>query len=44
MADFFSYELAKAAQVLVNDMFCLKLGETLVITADTQSDQRVIDA
>ena len=44
MSDIYEYELHKAAYILVNDMLRLKPGETLVITADTQSDMRVVDA
>jgi len=44
MAKLFAYELAKAAQILMKDMFHLKPGETFVISADTQSDQRVVEA
>ena len=40
----FEYELNKAAHILVNDMLRLKPGETIVITADTQSDMRVVDS
>lgn len=40
----YEYELTKAARTLVEDMFQLKKGETLVITADTESDQRVVEA
>lgn len=44
MTQHYEYELSRAAYILVNQMFCLKAGETLVITADTQSDMRVVDA
>lgn len=44
MTAFYEYELTKAASILVNEMFCLKPGETFVITADTQTDMRVVDA
>jgi leucyl aminopeptidase (aminopeptidase T) len=44
MSQSFDYELARAAHILVNEMFRLKPGETFVITADTQSDMRVVDA
>jgi 2,5-dihydroxypyridine 5,6-dioxygenase len=40
----FEYELNKAALILVKDMFCLKTGETFIITADTQSDMNVVQA
>jgi leucyl aminopeptidase (aminopeptidase T) len=38
------YELAGAAQRLAVDMLCLKPGETLIITADTESDMEVVRA
>ena len=44
MNDKFEYELNKAAHILVNDMFRLQPGETFVITADTESDMRVVHA
>jgi len=44
MPQHYEYELAKAAYKLVSQMFKLKAGETLVITADTESDPRVVDA
>ncbi len=40
----YEYELTKAAKCLVEDMFQLKEGETFIITADTESDRRVVDA
>jgi leucyl aminopeptidase (aminopeptidase T) len=44
LPDFFEYELALAAQKLTRDMFRLTKGETFIITADTQSDMRVVEA
>ncbi len=44
MSKLFEYELHKAASILVQDMFRLQPGETFVITADTGSDQRVVQA
>jgi len=40
----YDYELAKAADILVRELFELKSGETFVITADTESDWRVVNA
>lgn len=40
----YEYELGKAADILVNELFKLKKDETFVITADTESDSRVVDA
>lgn len=40
----YEFELGKASDVLVNELFKLKEGETLIITADTLSDKRVVDA
>lgn len=44
MTKLYEYELGKAADMLVNKMFQLKEGETFVITADTESDERVVNA
>ncbi|GAB6178688.1 aminopeptidase [Desulfotomaculum defluvii] len=44
MAKLYEYELQRAADVLMKDMFQLKSGETIVITADTESDERVVNA
>jgi len=40
----YEYELGKAADIVVRDLFALKPGETFVITADTESDSHVVDA
>ena len=44
MSYMYEYELGKAADMLVRDSFKLKEGEIFVITADTKSDRRVVDA
>ena len=44
MPQYYEYELAKAAHKLVTEMLKLKPDETIVITADTESDPRVVDA
>lgn len=44
MSYLYEYELGKAADVLVRELLKLKEGETFVITADTGSDKRVVDA
>ncbi|AEF93512.1 hypothetical protein Desca_0623 [Desulfotomaculum nigrificans CO-1-SRB] len=44
MTKLYEYELQKAADILMRDMFRLKPGETIVITADTESDDRVVNA
>ncbi|MCD6473160.1 aminopeptidase [Candidatus Aerophobetes bacterium] len=41
---FYEYELGKASDILTRELFKLKKGETFVITADTESDPRVVDA
>ncbi len=41
---YYEYELGKAAKILCEELFKLKPGETFVITADTESDDRVVDA
>ena len=38
------WELTKAARTLVRELFKLRPGETLAITADTETDERVVDA
>ena len=44
MSYYYEYELGKAAKILCEDLFKLKPGETFIITADTGSDARVVDA
>lgn len=45
MSEFlYEYELGKAAKILCEQMFKFKPGETFVITADTESDRRVVEA
>lgn len=44
MPGFYDYELQKAADVIVRELFKLKEGELFVITADTESHERVVDA
>ncbi|MEM3627388.1 MAG: aminopeptidase [Candidatus Bathyarchaeia archaeon] len=44
MPQYYEYELAKAAHKLVSEMLKLKPNETLVVTADTESDPRIVDA
>ncbi len=40
----YQYELVKACDILVRELFKLKPGETFIITADTENDPRVVDA
>ncbi len=44
MPKLYEFELGKAADILVKELFKLKEGETMVITADTESDERVVNA
>jgi leucyl aminopeptidase (aminopeptidase T) len=44
MPAYYEYELGKTADIIARDLFELKPGETLVVTADTESDERVVDA
>ena len=44
MPRYYEYELAKATYKLVSKCFKLKPGETFVVTADTESDPRVVEA
>jgi len=41
---YYEYELGKACKILTEKLFKLKPGETFIITADTESDPRVVDA
>ncbi len=43
MPQYVEWELYRAAYKLVSELLGLKPGETVVITADTESDQRVVD-
>jgi 2,5-dihydroxypyridine 5,6-dioxygenase len=40
----YEYELGRATDILTRELFKLKSGETFIITADTESDARVVDA
>ena len=44
MPDLYEYEVGKGSDILVRELYKLKAGETFVITADTESDPRVVDA
>ena len=44
MPKLYGFELAKSADILVRELFKLKEGEILVITADTESNERVVEA
>jgi leucyl aminopeptidase (aminopeptidase T) len=44
MPKLYEYELGRATDILTRELFKLKPGETIVITADTESDERVVDA
>lgn len=44
MNNLYEFELPHAAGVLCRDLLGLKEGETCLITADTESDRRVVDA
>lgn len=44
MPQYYEYELAKAAHRLVSEWFKLKPGETFVVSGDTESDPRVVEA
>lgn len=43
MFGLYEYELGKAADILVKDLFRLRPGEVIAITADTESDFRVVN-
>jgi 2,5-dihydroxypyridine 5,6-dioxygenase len=40
----YEIELSKAAEIIAKDLFALKPGETVVVTADTESEPRVVNA
>lgn len=44
MSNLYEYELGKSADVLCGELLRLKPGETCVVTADTESDWRVVNA
>ena len=44
MVTWYEFELGKAADILTRELFKLKVGETFIITADTESDMRVVEA
>jgi leucyl aminopeptidase (aminopeptidase T) len=44
MPDYYEYELGKTAHKIASDLFKLKPDETFVITADTESDPRAVNA
>ncbi len=44
MPKLYEYDLGKASDILVREIFQLKEGETLIITADTESDESVVNA
>ena len=44
MTKLYEFELGKAADILTNKLFKLKPNEVMVITADTESDEQVVNA
>jgi 2,5-dihydroxypyridine 5,6-dioxygenase len=44
MNGLYDFELGKASDILCRELLQLRPGETVVITADTKSDPRVVDA
>jgi leucyl aminopeptidase (aminopeptidase T) len=44
MSDLYEYELGHAAMVLCKKLMKMKPGETCIVTADTESDLRVVNA
>jgi len=44
MPKFYEYELGKATDVLVREVLRIKPNETVVLTADTESNESVVDA
>lgn len=43
MTKLFEFELQKAADRLINEILKVKVGETVLITADTCSDERIVN-
>lgn len=44
MPAIYNFELQKACDILVQELFKIQLGETVAITADTESDEDVVNA
>jgi leucyl aminopeptidase (aminopeptidase T) len=44
LPEYYEYELGQAAHKIASELFKLKAGETIVITADTESDRRPVEA
>jgi hypothetical protein len=44
MTGSYEFELGRSADSLVNEMLKLKQNEVVAITADTESDERVVNA
>jgi 2,5-dihydroxypyridine 5,6-dioxygenase len=44
MPGWYEFELGRAADILTRDLFKIQEGETIVITADTESDESVVNA
>ncbi|MFQ6052919.1 MAG: aminopeptidase, partial [Candidatus Bathyarchaeia archaeon] len=44
MSKLYEFELGRAADLLARELFKLRPGETFIITADTESDMRVVEA
>ena len=44
MPESYEFELERAADILARELFKLKTREIIVITADTESDARVVEA
>ena len=44
MTGLYEYEIGRAADILCRELFKLKPGETFAVTADTESDARVVEA
>ena len=42
--DYLSYEVSKAAYKLVKEVMLVEPGENVVVTGDTSTDKRVLDA
>jgi len=44
VSDLYEFELGKAADILIRELYQTKPGEEIIITADTETDMRVVKA
>lgn len=44
MPGLYEFELGKAGEILAKELFALKASEEFIISADTETDNRVVEA